>query len=439
VFELVNNGGGNYTQTTLLNFNLANGVNPVSGLIADAAGDLFGTTSAGGASSSIGTVFELVNHGGAYTPITLYSFPSPYLPPYGADGSEPYAGLIADAAGDLFGTTSAGGVSGHGTVFELVNNGGGNYTRTTLYSFTGGADGWQPLSGLIADAVGDLFGTTIYGGNGYGAVFELVNRGGGGYTPVTLYSFTGGADGANPRASLVADAAGDLFGTTSTDSAGGGGTVFEITNSGFVPFTPVVSPDFTHATFGQQDIVSAPGVLKNDQPATTGDTLTVSAVSVNGVSTAVSGSAGPTVTGHYGSLQIFADGHYDYTASGASALPRTGVSEDFFGYTAFDQGQYGSGSASSTLTVVVTAPGRNVIGTGQSGVTIQGPNGHKPVLDGSAGNDTLIAGTGATVMVGGPNDTLTAHKGYVDTCVFMGDFGNDTITNYNSVKDVIQL
>jgi VCBS repeat-containing protein len=127
-------------------------------------------------------------------------------------------------------------------------------------------------------------------------------------------------------------------------------------------------------------------VLANDKPAAAGDTLTVNAVSVNGASMPVSsGASGTTVTGHYGDLQIFPDGHYNYTASGAGALPSTGVSEDFFGYTAFDQGQYGSGSASSTLTVVVTAPGLNVIGTGQSGVTIQGPNGHATVLDGSAG------------------------------------------------------
>ena len=79
-----------------------------------------------------------------------------------------------------------------------------------------------------------------------------------------------------------------------------------------------------------------------------------------------------------------------------------------------------------------------MIGTGQSGVTIQGPNGHAPVLDGSAGNDTLIAGNGATVLVGGPNDILTGNKG-ADTYVFMGDFGSDKITNYNSAKDLIQL
>src|SRR5208337_393188 len=196
------------TLTTLLSFNGANGDGPHSDLIADAAGDLFGTTVLGGASGD-GAVFELVNHGGGnYTLVTLYSFT-------GANGENPNSPLIADAAGDLFGTATGDVVNNDGTVFELVNHGGGNYTPVTLYAFTGGADGSNPLSGLIADAAGDLFGTTDVGGaSGYGAVFELVNHGGGNYTPVTLYSFTGGADGRIPQAGLITDAAGDLFGTT---------------------------------------------------------------------------------------------------------------------------------------------------------------------------------------------------------------------------------
>jgi uncharacterized repeat protein (TIGR03803 family) len=170
-------------------------------------------------------------------------------------------------------------------------------------------------------------------------VFELVNHGGGNYTPTTLLSFNG-ANGGYPLSGLIADAAGDLFGTTRGGGANGYGTVFEITDSGFVPFAPpLVVPDFTHVSFGQQNIVAAPGgVLVNDTPGTVGDKLTVGSVSVNGVSTPVSGASGTTVAGEYGSLQIYTDGHYDYAASGAGALPTSGVSEDFFGYTAFDQG-----------------------------------------------------------------------------------------------------
>ena len=130
-------------------------------------------------------------------------------------------------------------------MFELVNHGGGNYTPTTLLSFTG-ANGEFPFAGLIADAAGDLFGTTATGGaSGDGTVFELVNHGGGNYTPTTLLSFTG-ANGEFPFAGLIADAAGDLFGTTSQGGTNGDGTVFEITDSGFVvsqPLPPIVMPD----------------------------------------------------------------------------------------------------------------------------------------------------------------------------------------------------
>ena len=144
--------------TTLLSFNGTNGAFPYAGLTADAAGDLFGTTTSGGADGD-GSVFELVNNGGgAYTPVTLLSFNAPFY------GAYPYSGLIANAAGDLFGTTYSGGSDGDGTVFELVNHGGGAYTPVTLLSFNG-ANGALPVAGLIADAAGDLFGTTAEGGH----------------------------------------------------------------------------------------------------------------------------------------------------------------------------------------------------------------------------------------------------------------------------------
>ena len=240
VFELVNNGGGVYTPTTLLSFDGANGTNPYAGPIADAAGDLFGTTNSGGA-GGYGTVFELVNNGGgAYTPVTLLSFAN------GANGQYPYAGLITDAAGDLFGTTGYGGTYNNGTVFELVNHGGGAYTPTTLLSFNG-ANGQYPYAGLIADAAGDLFGTTAEGGTyNNGTVFELVNHGGGVYTPVTLLSFNG-TNGTNPYSGLTADAAGDLFGTTNSGGAYGVGTVFELVNDGGGAYTPVTLLSFNGA------------------------------------------------------------------------------------------------------------------------------------------------------------------------------------------------
>jgi uncharacterized repeat protein (TIGR03803 family) len=240
VFELVNHGGV-YTPVTLLSFNGANGAGPFGGLVVGAAGNLFGTTASGGANGD-GTVFEIAKAGAGYasTPATLFSFD-------GANGAGPVSGLLADAAGDLFGTTTSGGAYGYGTVFELVNNGRG-YTLVTLLSFDGG-DG-RFASSLIADAAGNLFGTTGSGGaGGAGTVFELV-KSGGGYTPVTLLSFSDdGADGANPSGGLIVDAAGDLFGVTSEGGAYGApglprGTVFELVNNGGGSYTPLTLLSF---------------------------------------------------------------------------------------------------------------------------------------------------------------------------------------------------
>jgi hypothetical protein len=223
VFELVpQNQGVYYTATTLFSFDGSDGAAPQAGLLADSAGDFFGTTGARG-TDNLGTVFELVNNGnGSYTATTLLSFD-------GTNGASPEAGLIANAAGDLFGTTASGGADGDGTVFELVNNGNGSYTQTTMLSFDG-TNGWDPQGGLLADAAGDLFGVTALGGtNGLGTVFELVKNADGSYTPVTLVNF----DGADPLGGLIADAAGNLFGTTLAGGTGNGGTVFELSGAGF--------------------------------------------------------------------------------------------------------------------------------------------------------------------------------------------------------------
>ena len=217
------------TPTTLVSFNGTDGALPAGSLIADAAGDLFGTTSAGGANGD-GAVFEIVKTltGYASAPTTLISFG-------GADGSAPESSLIADANGNLFGTASEGGANGDGTVFEIAKTASGYAsTPTTLVSFDG-ADGETPFGSLIADAKGDLFGTTAAGGaNGDGTVFEIV-RTAAGYAsaPTKLVTFTGD-DGDQSFAGLIADATGNLFGTTSAGGANGDGTVFEITGSGFV-------------------------------------------------------------------------------------------------------------------------------------------------------------------------------------------------------------
>jgi uncharacterized repeat protein (TIGR03803 family) len=143
-------------------------------LIADAHGDLFGTTLGGGA-NGFGTVFEIAKtvHGYASTPTTLVSF-------NGTDGSTLVGGLIADAHGDLFGTTASGGANGVGTVYEIAKTAHGYAsTPTTLVSFNS-TNGGNPQGSLIADAHGDLFGTTPFGGpsnTGYGTVFEITGSG----------------------------------------------------------------------------------------------------------------------------------------------------------------------------------------------------------------------------------------------------------------------
>ena len=188
MFEIVKTATGYAsTPTTLVSFNGTNGAKPYGGLIADAAGDLFGTTSYGGA-NGYGTVFEIVKTATGYasTPTTLVSFDD-------TNGANPYGGLIADAAGDLFGTTYDGGANSYGTVFEIVKTATGYAsTPTTLVSFDG-TNGANPYSGLIADAAGDLFGTTVSGGaNGNGTVFEIVKTATGyASTPTTLVSFNG--------------------------------------------------------------------------------------------------------------------------------------------------------------------------------------------------------------------------------------------------------
>ncbi len=234
VFELVNSSG-NYKENVLYNFIGApsDGDEPTAGLIMDASGNLYGTTGYGGPDicglSSCGTAFELVKSSSGYTKKLLHNFT-------GFDGANPLSGLIRDTSGNLYGTTNGGGAFGFGTVFELVNSTGG-YTENVLYSFGASAtDGWYPVAGLVMDSAGNLFGTTSVNGGPYhcglsscGTIFELVNSPGG-YTERVLHTFSE-SEGANPLAALITDSSGNLYGTTSDGGAYGSGTVFELTNA----------------------------------------------------------------------------------------------------------------------------------------------------------------------------------------------------------------
>ena len=166
----------------------------------------------------------------------LYAFQGPFT---GPDGAFPYAGfLVMDQTGNLYGTTSGGGAFGKGSVFELSPT-AGTWTETILYSFQGGSDGATPYAGVIFDHLGNLYGTTINGGRGCsnmgcGTIFELRRAVNGVWNETVLYRFQGGSDGEEPFAGLVLDAGGNLYGTT---AYGGGcttaaaGTVFALINS----------------------------------------------------------------------------------------------------------------------------------------------------------------------------------------------------------------
>lgn len=219
VFELDTSG----TETVLHSFTgTPDGFDPVATLARDAAGNLYGTTFAGGPFNG-GTIFSLDTAG---TESVLYSFTG------GSDGLNPFAGLVMDSAGNLYGTTSSGGHgscsggSGCGTVFEINTAG----ALTVLHTFKGGpSDGAEPFAGLAQDAVGNLYGTTVRGGTfGGGTVFKLDTTG----TETVLYSFHRVPDGRFPAAVLVQDATGNLYGTTENGGAYGRGTIFKLDTTG---------------------------------------------------------------------------------------------------------------------------------------------------------------------------------------------------------------
>ncbi len=220
VFELPKTGNS-YSSTPTVLASFGSGVTGVGqgNLVEDAAGDLFGTTTS--------SVFEVQKTGtgtGYADPVSLVAFPA------GTLGSS----LTIDAAGDIFGETISGGANNDGTVFEIVN---GASTAITLASFSL-ADGQLNLNDpktLIVDANGDLFGTTDPSSqNSGGVVFEIVKTAGVYQsTPTIVYNFDGQGQG-RLGANLVADASGDLFGTTLTGGANNEGSAFEITDSGYV-------------------------------------------------------------------------------------------------------------------------------------------------------------------------------------------------------------
>jgi uncharacterized repeat protein (TIGR03803 family) len=229
-FKLKPNADGTWTESILHTFNGgAGGTNPSGGLIFDAAGNLYGTTSVGGnvggcgSPEGSGVVFKLApNPDGTWTESVLHSF--------GGDGCFAQGGVIFDSAGNLYGTTSG---NPNGTVFKLAPNPDGTWVESTLYSFFDKADGLYPNGGLVFDAVGNLYGTTYFGGrvhlcndDGCGVVFKLTPTSSGSWSETVLRKFLGRA--ANPFAPVIFDNKGNLYGTTSSGT-GNNGVVFKIT------------------------------------------------------------------------------------------------------------------------------------------------------------------------------------------------------------------
>jgi uncharacterized repeat protein (TIGR03803 family) len=218
VFEEVRSGDS-WTESTLYSFIGSNdGTNPASGVTLDAQGNIYGTTSLGGANGA-GVVYELSPSGSGWGQTVLYTFEGLN------DGQNPVGGVILDEAGNLYGTTFDGGANGGGTVYEMSPSASG-WTFTTLYSFTGGYGG--PYNKLTL-AKGEIYGATLDdGANGFGLVFKLTPANGG-WSFTDLYDFAGASEGAEPYGSVAVDGNGNVFGTTNEGGSENQGLVFEIT------------------------------------------------------------------------------------------------------------------------------------------------------------------------------------------------------------------
>jgi uncharacterized repeat protein (TIGR03803 family) len=245
VFKLYKTTSGGWAETVLHSFRggKLDGGSPEAGMVLDGAGNIYGTTFGGGGTGcggpGCGTVYQLSpTTTGGWTYSLLYAFTG------GADGSEPLSQPVLDASGNVYGTALYGGGHGYGAVFEVSPTAGG-WSESVLYSFTGGSDGANPYAGVVFDSMGNLYGTTWKGANtagicapqGCGVVFEL-SKSAGVWTETVLHTFGGGLDGGYSQANLIIDAHGNLYGVTpvggtSVSGCGGEGcgVVFELSNS----------------------------------------------------------------------------------------------------------------------------------------------------------------------------------------------------------------
>lgn len=250
--------GGAWTENVLYRFQGgSDGFYPVANLIFDKSGNLYGTTVNGGA-SGYGTVYELspASGSGEWTEVILHSFIK-----FG-DGHLPYTGLIFGKGGGLYGSTpSGGGASNNGMIYRLMPQ-AGSWVYQKLYSFEGGFDAGFPLSTLVADTLGNLYGTSAYGGiTGLGTVFVITfSPSGSALSENVLYNFQAGGDGNSPQAGLIFDQSGNLYGTTAGGGTGTGaqGTVFKLTppTTQGAPWNENILHSFTSAGDGKDPVCS---------------------------------------------------------------------------------------------------------------------------------------------------------------------------------------
>ena len=247
VFELLPGSNGAWTEKVVYSFllNGKDGESPSAALFMDAAGNLYGTTPSGGVYAE-GTVFELIpGANGTWTEKKLHDFGS------GTDGREPYCVLIMDTAGNLYGTTTAGGAQNAGTVFELMPGANGVWREKRLYDFGSAKDGQNPYAGLLMDALGNLYGSTFGGGSAsFGTVFELISGANGTWTEKLLHNFGSGTDGRSPYASLIMDTKGNLYGTAYEGGANSAGSVFQLSPTAKGGWSETRLHDFGSGTDG---------------------------------------------------------------------------------------------------------------------------------------------------------------------------------------------
>jgi len=228
VYKLSPTTGGGWTETVLYNFKggAQDGASPHATLMADSAGNLYGTTVNGGPASATcrtgcGTVY-MISAGAHWQESVLYRFTG------GADGAIPYAGVAMDSAGNLYGATTSRGANGAGVVYKLTPGSAG-WLQTVIHTFQGRPDGSAPYPTPVLDAAGNLYGTTNAGGaHNLGIVYMLAPQPDGTFAEHVLHNFAGGADGANPLAGVILDPRGNIYGTATLGGTANCGIAYKL-------------------------------------------------------------------------------------------------------------------------------------------------------------------------------------------------------------------